>query len=46
MAERELIAELVEALKWVRQNYASGSTREINARIDGVLAKVSHIRKP
>ena len=31
--------ELFETLKWVRDNYASGSTREINARIDAALAK-------
>lgn len=33
--------KLVEALEWVRRNYASGSTTEINARIDAafLLAK-------
>ena len=31
--------ELLEALKWVRMNYASGPTAEINARIDAAIAK-------
>lgn len=28
---------LVEALRWVRANYASGSTAEINARIEAAI---------
>lgn len=31
--------ELLEELKWVRSNYASGPTAEINARIDAAIAK-------
>ncbi len=32
------IARLRATLIWVRANYASGSTAEINARIDAALA--------
>lgn len=28
-----------ETLKWLRVNYADGSTKEINARIDAAIAK-------
>lgn len=31
--------EMQETLRWVRKNYASGSTREINERIDAAIAK-------
>lgn len=30
-------SRLVETLQWVRRNYASGSTAEINAMIDNAL---------
>jgi hypothetical protein len=41
-ADAKLIAaapDLLETLAWVRKNYAAGSTKEINERIDAVLAK-------
>lgn len=31
--------EMLEALRWVRANYAAGSTTEINARIDAAISK-------
>lgn len=37
--EDALINDLVETLSWVRKNYAGGSTKKINARIDAMLAK-------
>jgi hypothetical protein len=38
--QRADILKLHETLVWVRDNYASGSTKEINSRIENVL-KVS-----
>lgn len=44
LADAHLIAaapDLLAALRWVRGNYAAGSTAEINARIDAALAKAT-----
>jgi hypothetical protein len=41
-ANAHLIAatpDLLEALRWVRANYACGATVEINAHIDAAIAK-------
>jgi len=41
-ANARLIAaapDLLKTLQWVRSNYAGGSTKEINARIDAAIAK-------
>jgi hypothetical protein len=39
MLKQEAASELFETLLWVRENYASGSTTEINRRIDSALRK-------
>jgi hypothetical protein len=36
--EPDLVETLVKTLIWLRQNYAAGSTTEINARIDAAIA--------
>lgn len=33
--------EMAELLRWLRANYASGPTAEINARIDALLSKIT-----
>jgi hypothetical protein len=33
--------DMLAVLRWVRKNYASGSTQEINERIDAAIAKAS-----
>lgn len=33
--------DLLATLEWVRANYAGGSTREINARIDAAISKAT-----